>query len=48
MTDLLFAQAFALSCLISLVVGFVFWGGFVCGRMWNARKEEKTNQENEP
>jgi len=41
MSGLIFAQAFALCCLIGIVVGFVFWCGFVAGRVWQARQEEK-------
>ena len=40
MNTLLFTQALALSCLIAIVVGFIFWGGFICGRLWQARAEE--------
>jgi len=41
MSHLIFAQTFAIASLIAIIVGFVFWGGFICGRMWQSRQESK-------
>lgn len=44
MSHLIFAQTFAIASLIAIIVGFVFWGGFICGCVWTKQNKEDIDQ----